>query len=71
MLDTRTGLFSFKNYRLIGFTESLSCRSGRAKRNPTGSLCHTEIVQINAACACGMLRVSLRSTRPTDGYIEM
>ena len=31
-----SGLFSFKNNRLIGFTVSLSCRSGRAQRNPTG-----------------------------------
>ncbi len=54
MLST-TGLFSFKNNRLIDFIVSLYCRSkstqhallacfGLSGRNPTGSHCHTKIV---------------------------
>ncbi|MDE0086653.1 MAG: hypothetical protein OXU23_13120, partial [Candidatus Poribacteria bacterium] len=54
-------LFSFKNYRLIDFTESIYCSpnqrsmrfwhaAGRAQRNPTGSHCHTKIV----GCRCAL-----------------
>ncbi len=50
------GLFSFKNYQLMSVTICLYRRSGRAYAKPDR----------NETC-----RVSLRSTRPTDGHIEV
>ena len=38
-------VFSFKNNRLIDFTVSLSCRSGRAQRNPT------RLIHVGFRCA--------------------